>query len=155
MLSFWSFVVPFLWIQYSPSGEVKIHWTRNAYLMRNTVSLFKETRYKAGLNSRHNKLKFSHVLTFQSIDLSLSRYPQTKTNIFCIMVTSFKYIELETRYNLKEWIFLYHYSYLFMKGLLVYSIYIWGNGSKRRGILCLIPRVQSFELHARACSYSR
>ena len=144
MLSFWSFVVPFLWIQYSPSGEVKIHWTRNAYLMRNTVSLFKETRYKAGLNSRHNKLKFSHVLTFQSIDLSLSRDLQTTTNIFCIMVTSFKYIKLKTRYNLKEWIFLYPYSYLFMKGLLVYSISFWGDGSKRKRDFMFDPKGSIF-----------
>ena len=144
MLSFWSFVVPFYEYNIPRQGKSK-YIEHDMHIQWETLfPCSKKRGIRPDYNSRHNKLKFSHVLTFQSIDLSLSRDLQTTTNIFCIMVTSFKYIKLKTRYNLKEWIFLYPYSYLFMKGLLVYSISFWGDGSKRKRDFMFDPKGSIF-----------
>ena len=142
MLSFWSFVVPFYEYNIPRQGKSK-YIEHDMHIQWETLfPCSKKRGIRPDYNSRHNKLKFSHVLTFQSIDLSLSRDLQTTTNIFCIMVTSFKYIKLKTQYNLKEWIFLY--SYLFMKGLLVYSISFWGDGSKRKRDFMFDPKSSIF-----------
>ena len=84
MLLFWVFRFPFfLLILYFQSHKVKMHF----YLL---VGINKVEGQIQGITS----LNFhTYSVTFQLIESSLCSDLQTKTVMFCIMVTSFKWID--------------------------------------------------------------